>query len=73
MLTRIAQLAVAASLPLAALLFAGRGLLPDLFTADVLVQSEVADVLPLLLVLMVRPAGCAGNGACIGAGCSCLA
>lgn len=53
MLVRIAQLAVALSIPVAALLFAGRGLLPDLFTSDVLVQREVAEVLPLLLVIMV--------------------
>ncbi|EFN54965.1 hypothetical protein CHLNCDRAFT_134737 [Chlorella variabilis] len=51
-LVRIAQLAVAVSLPLAAALFAGRGLLPDLFTEDVLVQREVAEVLPFLLLLM---------------------
>ena len=52
MLVRIAQLAVAVSLPLAGALFAGRGLLPDLFTGDVLVQQEVAAVLPLLLIIM---------------------
>ena len=56
-LVRIAQLAVAVSLPLAAALFAGRGLLPDLFTEDVLVQREVAEVLPFLLLLMVRRGG----------------
>jgi Na+-driven multidrug efflux pump len=51
-LVRIAQLAVAVSLPLAGALFAGRGLLPGLFTGDVLVQQEVASVLPLLLIIM---------------------
>jgi len=53
-LVRIAQLAVALSIPVALALFAGRGLLPDLFTEDVLVQREVAEVLPLLLLIMVR-------------------
>ncbi|KAL4450047.1 hypothetical protein ABPG77_010716 [Micractinium sp. CCAP 211/92] len=51
-LVRIAQLAVAVSIPVAAALFAARGLLPDLFTGDALVRGEVAEVLPLLLVLM---------------------
>lgn len=52
-LTRIAQLAVAVSIPLGAALFASRGLLPDLFTADAGVRREVAEVLPLLLIIMV--------------------
>ncbi|PRW57123.1 MATE family efflux transporter [Chlorella sorokiniana] len=51
-LARLAQLAVALSIPVAAALFLGRGLLPDLFTEDVLVRHEVADVLPLLLLIM---------------------
>ncbi|PSC72302.1 MATE family efflux transporter [Micractinium conductrix] len=51
-LARIAQLAVAASLPLAVALFAARGSLPGLFTDDSLVAAEVAEVLPLLLVIM---------------------
>lgn len=53
-LVRIAQLAVAVSIPVAVGLFAARGLLPDLFTGDLAVRHEVAEVLPLLLVLMVR-------------------
>ena len=40
-LARIAQLAVAASLPLAVALFAARGSLPGLFTDDSLVAAEV--------------------------------
>lgn len=52
-LARIAQLAVAMSLPLAALLFLGRAALPGMFTDDLAVQREVADVLPLLLAIMV--------------------
>lgn len=51
-LVRIAQLAVAISIPVAAALFAARGLLPDMFTGDLAVRHEVAEVLPLLLVLM---------------------
>lgn len=53
-LLRIAQLAVAVALPLGAALFASRALLPDLFTQDALVRQEVAQVLPLLLIIMVR-------------------
>jgi Na+-driven multidrug efflux pump len=53
-LVRIAQLAVGLSLPLAAALFLARGSLPGLFTGDAGVQGEVAEVLPLLLILMVR-------------------
>ncbi|KAL4452363.1 hypothetical protein ABPG75_008025 [Micractinium tetrahymenae] len=51
-LVRICQLAVAVSIPVAVALFAARGALPDLFTGDLLVRREVAEVLPLLLVLM---------------------
>ncbi|KAI3438217.1 hypothetical protein D9Q98_000654 [Chlorella vulgaris] len=51
-LVRVAQLAVAVSLPLAVGLYFFRSLLPGLFTDDVLVQGEVADVLPLLLLLV---------------------
>lgn len=58
-LVRIAQLAVAISIPVAAALFAARGLLPDMFTGDLAVRHEVAEVLPLLLVLMVRAPGAA--------------
>lgn len=52
-LVRIAQLAVAVSLPIAVALFASRGMLPGMFTEDAAVQREVAEVLPLLLVIMV--------------------
>lgn len=51
-IARIAQIAVGISLVVGAGLYAGRGVLPGLFTGDTVAVGEVAHVLPLLLVLM---------------------
>ena len=48
----MAQLSVALSLPLGAGALAARAALPALFTSDAGVSAEVAQVLPLLLLLM---------------------
>lgn len=53
-LVRICELAVALSLPLMTVLFITRSTLPGLFTSDMAVVTEVAHVLPFLLLCMVR-------------------
>lgn len=68
LLARVAALAVACSLPLAAGLFAVRASLPGVFTGDEAVGAEVLRVLPLLLAAMPLDAlGTALEGGILGA------
>jgi putative MATE family efflux protein len=67
-LERICQLAVVMSLPLGFALFATRGWLPWVFTSDSEVASEVANVLPYLLLYMPLDAlGTSLEGGILGA------
>lgn len=51
-LVRCTQLAVMGSVPVGIGLCLGRDVLPGLFTNDIIVSAEVADVLPLVLLYM---------------------
>lgn len=51
-MARISQLAVGTSLVLGLVLYAGRAVLPGLFTQDNVVLADISEVLPLILVLM---------------------
>ena len=75
-LARVAQLAVALALPLAVGLLVLRDTLPGVFTSDSIVIGEVAEVLPLLLVLLPLDAlgtVLEGGACCLPAGaCFCF-
>lgn len=67
-LERICQLAIILSIPLGLVLFYSRGSLPSLFTSDAEVESEVAAVLPFLLLYMPLDAlGLSLEGGILGA------